>query len=65
MENIQALIEKIKVDIQNGKSEEEIFQSLLLFSEKIRNSMDKWLTACNDPRREDREGPPANAAGFQ
>jgi len=29
MENIHALIEKIKVDIQDGKSEEEIFQSLL------------------------------------
>jgi len=28
MENIQALIEKIKVDIQDGKSDEEIFQFL-------------------------------------
>ena len=34
MEDIQALIEQIKADISNGKSEEEIFQSLLPVLEK-------------------------------
>ncbi len=34
MEDIQALIEQIKADISNGKSDEEIFQSLLPLLEK-------------------------------
>jgi hypothetical protein len=34
MENIQALLEQIKADISNGKSVEEVFQSLLPLLEK-------------------------------
>ncbi len=34
MENLQTLIEQIKTDIQNEKSDEEIFQSLFLLLEK-------------------------------
>jgi len=34
MKDIQTLLEQIKADISNGKSEEEIFQSLLPLSEK-------------------------------
>src|SRR4030042_4097386 len=34
MEELETLLKQIKTDISNGKSDEEIFQSLLLFLEK-------------------------------
>jgi len=53
MKNIQGLIEKVKVDIQDGKSDEEIFQSLqsLLGKDpKFDGHLAESLTALSDTK---------------